>query len=226
VIKHALVVGGTRGIGAAVVKALEAQGEIVDAVGRGGLDGGLSPFVFKNGQFTHIILCQRFRGEGDAWDGEIKTSLTLTRDVIENGKHMFDGDPSNCIIITSSVIAHSVADEQPVSYHMAKSALEGMIRYYAVTLGKKGIRVNGISPAVTLKPENKEFYDSHPARVEMYKKHIPIGRMITVEDVANVVLFLCSSASSVMTGQTLVVDGGVSLLNQESLMRRSLKEGE
>jgi hypothetical protein len=210
-----LVVGGTKGIGKVIAQTLTARGDAVAVVGRNTPGEEWIPWA----KLTHLILCQRFRGKIDAWRGEIETSLTLTRDLIEGWADNFDGE-NNSIVIMSSIIAHTVADEQPVSYHMAKAALEGMIRYYAVELGPRGIRVNGIAPGVVLKDSNKEYYKEHPEKVNLFNRTIPLGRMGTAEDIAGVAQFLCSPAASFITGQTIVVDGGVSLLNQESLVRR------
>ena len=212
----ALVVGGTHGIGRVVAKTLEAGGETVTAIGR--------HTVYTPGPLTHLVFCQRYRDGADAWQGEIDTSLTRTRNIIECNIDFFDHDPSNCIVIMSSIIARSVADEQPVSYHMAKAALEAMVRYYAVTLGPKGIRVNGVAPGVTLKPENLLYYTSHPQKVAQFSRLNPLGRMGTAQEVANVVKFLCSPEASFVNGAIIPVDGGVSLLNPESLASRYLAE--
>ena len=208
----ALVVGGTRGIGAVIARRFEADGIYVAVMG-----SKTPPLVVP--PLSSIVFCQRYRGDRSAWQGEIETSLLLTRNIIENAP--FDGE-NNSIVILSSIIAHTVADEQPLSYHMCKSALEGMIRYYAVALGPRGIRVNGVAPGVTLKPENAEYYQAHQDKMELFERINPLGRMGTADDVANVVSWLCSPGASFVTGQTIVVDGGVSLINQEALARSFL----
>jgi NAD(P)-dependent dehydrogenase (short-subunit alcohol dehydrogenase family) len=103
---------------------------------------------------------------------------------------------------------------------MAKAALIQMVRYYAVALGHRGIRVNAISPGTTVKDESKAFYAEHPELEQLYRDIIPLGRMGTADDVADVMVFLVSGASSFLTGQNIVLDGGVSLQAHESLVRR------
>jgi NAD(P)-dependent dehydrogenase (short-subunit alcohol dehydrogenase family) len=95
-----------------------------------------------------------------------------------------------------------------------------LVRYYAVALGPRGIRVNGVSPGTVVKRENQEFYARSEALVGVFKRTIPLGRMGTAVDVANVIAFLCGPQASFVTGQQIVVDGGVSLLSQESLARK------
>ena len=60
---------------------------------------------------------------------------------------------------------------------------------------------------------------SHPELVDLYKRITPLGRMCTASDIADVVMFLCGPESSFITGQNLVVDGGLSLRWHESLAR-------
>ena len=103
---------------------------------------------------------------------------------------------------------------------MAKAAVMQMVRYYAVALGPKGIRVNAVSPGTTVKDESKQFYADHPELEQLYRDIVPLGRMGTAADVAGVVAFLLSDDASFLTGQNIALDGGATLQAQESLARR------
>ncbi len=93
----------------------------------------------------------------------------------------------------------------------SKAAIETVARYLAVELGPRGIRVNVVSPGVVDTDALRHF----PARDEMLetaRARTPLARLVTPEDVAATVDFLTSGRSGMITGQTLVVDGGAGLL--------------
>lgn len=242
---HDLVIGGTRGIGRALVRLWAQQGHAVSVIGRReapGMDRQLSgvrywavdltdqerlavvlsEILADRGPLNAAAFLQRFRGEreADVWAGEFATSLTATKQVIEHIATAFDETGGKGITIVSSVAQHLIADEQPLSYHVAKAALSHMVRYYAVTLGSQGVRVNGVCPGTVLKEEAREFYRHQEGLGDLYRRIIPLGRMGTSEDIAQVVAFLCSAQAAFVTGQNLVVDGGLSLQWQESLARK------
>lgn len=93
----------------------------------------------------------------------------------------------------------------------SKAALESLIRHLAAELAPKGISVNAVSAGVVDTEALKHF----PNREEMLHKSIektPTGRLTLPDDVANVVLFLCTDLAKQIQGQTIIVDGGYSIL--------------
>ena len=93
------------------------------------------------------------------------------------------------------------------------------MRYYAVMYGHKMIRCNCILPSTIIKPENEEFFLKNNNIREMIERITPLGRMGSSEDIANVIDFLCSDKSSFITGNLFYVDGGLSMVGQESIAR-------
>ena len=93
---------------------------------------------------------------------------------------------------------------KPVTYSVIKHGLIGLTKYLATYWADRGVRVNAISPGGV-------FNDQDPAFVERLTRLIPMGRMADVDEYRAAVQFLCSDASSYMTGQNLVMDGGRSV---------------
>jgi NAD(P)-dependent dehydrogenase (short-subunit alcohol dehydrogenase family) len=173
--------------------------------------------VKERGRLTQMVFFQRFRGASDDWEGEIATSLTAVKAFLEKSERAFAIEHPCSVVLVSSVNAHFISRQLPCSYHLAKAGMCQMVRYYAVALGDKGIRVNGVCPASFIKPENERYYQEHQ---ELYRKMAecsPLKRMGSCTDVAEAVFFLISEKASFITGQSLVVDGGISLQWHESL---------
>jgi enoyl-[acyl-carrier protein] reductase III len=93
---------------------------------------------------------------------------------------------------------------------VSKAALETLVRYLAVELAPRGIRVNAVSAGV-VETGALEHFPNNDAMLEMGARN-PVGRLVTAEDVAGVVTFLCSPEADMIRGQTIVIDGGWSLL--------------
>ena len=92
-------------------------------------------------------------------------------------------------------------------YNMTKFGLEGLTRGMALDLAKKNIRVNTVCPTFVETPMVKKFFEDKKFKKTMMN-NIPLGRFATVSDVATVVVFLSSDASSMITGSSILVDGG------------------
>ena len=93
----------------------------------------------------------------------------------------------------------------------SKAALEAVARYLAVELGPRGIRVNVVSPGV-VDTDALRHFPARDAMLETARAKTPLGRLATPEDAAAVVDFLTSERAAMITGQTLVVDGGAGVL--------------
>ena len=146
--------------------------------------------------------------------GNLSSTFILTKSV---AKHMLKRKKGSIINIASDVGIispdHRIyeADKKinykgvnfntPLSYSVAKSGIISMTRYLATYWAKKGIRVNCVSPAGVYKKHNKKF-------VKQLSERIPLGRMAKPGELNGAIIYLCSNASSYVTGHNLVVDGG------------------
>lgn len=111
------------------------------------------------------------------------------------------------IINISSAVADIMSDDH-CSYMGAKAALNHMTRFVAYEYGKHGIRANILAPGLTMTPMLGDY--AVPGMMEAYAKEYPLGRITTVEDIANAALFMASE-ECFMTGQTFHVTGGLTL---------------
>jgi NAD(P)-dependent dehydrogenase (short-subunit alcohol dehydrogenase family) len=101
-------------------------------------------------------------------------------------------------------VAADMQPVKPVTYPVIKTALIGLTRYLATYWNEAGIRVNALSPGGVFNGQDDEF-------VARLSQLIPLGRMAEKEEYRAAIQFLCSDASSYMTGQNLVIDGGRSV---------------
>ena len=111
------------------------------------------------------------------------------------------------IINVSSQMGHVGSERDRTVYVMTKHALEGLTKAMAVELAPKGVRVVSIAPTFIETPLSKPFLDNPDMRKWVLDR-IPLGRIGTVEDVAAAVVFLASPAAALVTGSSLLVDGG------------------
>jgi len=110
------------------------------------------------------------------------------------------------IINMSSQMGHVGGPIRSV-YNMTKFGLEGLTKGMAIDLAKNNIRVNTVCPTFVKTPMTEKFFKNKKFKSDMIKK-IPLGRIAEVGDVATVVAFLASDASSMITGTSILVDGG------------------
>ena len=110
------------------------------------------------------------------------------------------------IINMSSQMGHVGGPIRSV-YNMTKFGLEGLTKGMAIDLAKNNIRVNTVCPTFVKTPMTEKFFKNKKFKSDTIKK-IPLGRIAEVGDVATVVAFLASDASSMITGTSILVDGG------------------
>jgi enoyl-[acyl-carrier protein] reductase III len=119
-------------------------------------------------------------------------------------------EPGSSIVAISSLGSTRVL-ENYVLVGTSKAALEALVRYLAVELAPRGIRVNAVSGGV-IETEALNHFPNREQMLAAARERTPAGRMVGPRDVADAVCFLCSPQAEMIRGQTLIVDGGYSLL--------------
>jgi 3-oxoacyl-[acyl-carrier protein] reductase len=146
----------------------------------------------------------------EKWDHTIDIDLTGVFRVARAAAPAMRQKRSGAIVALSSIMGVAYGWDEHVHYSAAKAGVVGLVRGLAVELARDGVRVNGIAPGYirTAQALSKE-HSLGPEGLEAAAAIIPMGRVGEAADVADVALFLGSDASRYITGQTIVVDGGL-----------------
>src|SRR5207248_1507676 len=141
------------------------------------------------------------------YDAVINLNVKSAFFVAQNAaKRMIEDEVAGSLIHMGSQMGH-VGGPNRSLYCASKWALEGMSKAFALDLAKNGIRSNTIAPTFIETPMTKPFFDN-PAFVDSVLAKIKLGRIGQVEDLMGAIVFLASDVSALMTGTSLVIDGG------------------
>jgi NAD(P)-dependent dehydrogenase (short-subunit alcohol dehydrogenase family) len=121
-------------------------------------------------------------------------------------RHMVEAGRGGSIIHISSQMGH-VGGARRTVYCLSKHGIEGLTKAMAIDLAPHGIRVNSIGPTFIDTPLTRPFWDDRAFHDDVVRR-IKLGRLGTVEDLMGAVVFLASDAAALVTGTSLVVDGG------------------
>ena len=124
-------------------------------------------------------------------------------------RHWLDEDKPGSIVNVSSV--HQLIPKPDyLGYSVSKGGMQNLTRTLALEYAGRGIRVNGVGPGATITPINRAWVDDPEKRAQV-EEHIPMRRAGTADEMAGVTAFLASDDAAYITGQTLFVDGGLTL---------------
>ena len=239
--KSVLVTGGSRGIGREIAKRFAALGAARVAIGylrndRAAEEAateiealGAEP-VLVRGNVSSSKVTEQVTSLGPL-DVLVHNAATgVARPALETEDKHFDWTmaanaralialtraaapamPAGSSIVALSSLGAQRVLENYVLVGASKAALESIVRHLAVELAPRGIRVNAVSAGVV----ETDALDAFPNREQMLswsKSRTPAGRLVEPGDLAGAVCFLCSPEAEMIRGQTLIVDGGFSLL--------------
>ena len=122
------------------------------------------------------------------------------------GRYMLQRGSGRIVNVTSS--AAVIAMEEHAAYCASKAGLGMLTKVLAVEWGPRGIAVNAVAPTVTLTPLGERVWGD-PVKGDPMKAKIPLGRFAIPSEVASVVVFLASDLAAMITGETVMIDGGL-----------------
>jgi enoyl-[acyl-carrier protein] reductase III len=167
-----------------------------------------------------ILICNAASGynrpaleqKPKGWDWTMNINARSLLFCAQRAAPLMQGRGGGVIVSLSSPGSTRVLPEY-VLVGASKAALEALTRYLAIELAPLGISVNAVSPGVVATEALRHFDASRDGTIlEAVRKRSPVGRLITPEDVAGIVAFLCTPEASMIRGQTIVADGGYTLL--------------
>jgi glucose 1-dehydrogenase len=123
-------------------------------------------------------------------------------------KQFLAGDGGSIVNVSS--VHQMIPKPNYLGYSVSKGGMMNLTRTLALEYAGRGIRVNGIGPGATITPINRAWVDD-PVKAEMVTRHIPMLRAGTSDEMAGVACFLASEDAGYITGQTIFVDGGLTL---------------
>jgi len=148
--------------------------------------------------------------DDDAWDDLLQVDLTGVLRVLRSAAARMAGP--GAMVAVSSIAGGVYGWGEHAHYGAAKAGVLGLVRSVAVELAPRGIRVNTVIPGYVVTPQSLDPVNSlGPDGLERAGKDIPLGRAAQPEELASVIRFLTSDEASYVTGQQIVVDGGLTV---------------
>jgi enoyl-[acyl-carrier protein] reductase III len=235
------VTGGSRGIGRAIARRFAELGAARVAIGYLRNDraaeeaaeelrtAGAEPTLIRGNVSSERVL--REVADGGPWNVVVHSAATgVVRSALATEDKHWDWTlnanakallslaratapamPAGSSIVAISSLGSMRVLENYVLVGTSKAALESLVRYLAVELAPRGIRVNAVSAGV-VETQALDHFPNREQMLQMAQTRTPAGRMVEPSDVADVVTFFCSPEAEMIRGQTVIVDGGYSLL--------------
>ena len=164
--------------------------------------------VVANAGIAHRVPLEELTDE--KWDHTHEVDLKGVMRVCRAAAPAMREAGSGSMIAVSSIMGAAYGWSEHVQYSAAKAGVVGLVRGLAVELAHAGIRVNGVAPGyVRTAQALSEEHSLGPEGLAKAAEFIPLGRVGEPEDIADVIVFLASEAARYLTGQVLVVDGGL-----------------
>ncbi|HEX2087860.1 MAG TPA: glucose 1-dehydrogenase [Solirubrobacteraceae bacterium] len=177
-----------------VQETVDGLGSIDVLVNNAGIQISRPSHELRNGDFDKVI------------DVNLRGSFMCAREAI---KRFLDQGGGGSIVNISSV-HQRIPKPNYLGYSVSKGGMANLTTTLALEYAGEGIRVNGVGPGATITPINRAWVDD-PVKAAAVEEHIPLRRAGTADEMAGVTCFLASDDGAYITGQTIYVDGGLTL---------------
>ena len=187
------------------VRSTEAADAVVAAAEKkyGGIDA-----IIANAGIAHRVPLAKL--DDEKWDHTFEIDLKGVFRIVRPAVAGMRARKSGAIVCLSSIMGVAYGWDEHVHYSSAKAGVVGLVRGLAVELARDGVRVNGVAPGYIRTAQLlSEEHSLGPKGAEAAGAFIPMGRIGEPEEIADVIVFLASEAARYMTGQVVVVDGGL-----------------
>ena len=166
--------------------------------------------VVANAGIAHKVLLSEMTD--DKWDQTLDVDLKGVFRLCRAAAPAMRQAKRGAMVAVSSIMGTTYGWHDHVQYNAAKAGVVGLVRGLACDLGGDGIRVNGIAPGfIKTAQALSTVHSVGLAGLEAASAYIPLGRHGEADDIADVVLFLCSHGARYVSGQTVIVDGGLAV---------------
>jgi NAD(P)-dependent dehydrogenase (short-subunit alcohol dehydrogenase family) len=157
-----------------------------------------------------IAAAQPFLDLDDGhWERVLAVNLTGTFYCVQEAGRAMAASGGGAIVVTASTNAFWM-ETNLAAYNTSKGGVVALVRSAAIDLAPFGIRVNAVEPCV-VRTRLASFVTENPDEAAAYLDKIPLGRFAEARDVAHAIAFLASDEAAYITGQTLILDGGLTL---------------
>jgi 3-oxoacyl-[acyl-carrier protein] reductase len=163
--------------------------------------------IVANAGIAHKVPLAQMTDE--KWDHTLDIDLKGIFRIVRAAAPAMKAAKKGSIVAVSSIMGVAYGWDDHVHYSAAKSGVVGLVRGLAVELARDGIRVNGIAPGYIRTAQLLSKEHSVGPDADKCGEYIPMGRIGEPEEIADVIQFLASNSARYMTGQVVVVDGGL-----------------
>ena len=218
---HVVVTDVLEAQGHAVVAEIEAKGgsaefKLLDVRSTEGADAVVAAVEAQHGRIDTIVANAGIAHRvpladltDEKWDHTFDIDLKGIYRTVRPALAGMKARRSGSVIALSSIMGVAYGWDEHVHYSAAKAGVVGLVRGLAVELARDGIRVNGVAPGYIRTAQLLSKEHSLGPDADKAGAFIPMGRIGEPEDIADVILFLASNGARYMTGQVIVVDGGL-----------------